>query len=123
MSSREDRLTNRTSFVRIDEFLLYIARRVTIAFGYSHAWREKRNQTFGDTSTIKQESFSDGSVVASLVALSPSHVVIRKGDGNASIRVREKRMKRGELHGVSKIHFFYDVKMTRPLEVSPRIGQ
>jgi len=28
------------SLVRIDEFLPYIARRVTIAFGYSHAWRE-----------------------------------------------------------------------------------
>ena len=35
-----------TSFVRIDEFLPYIARRVTIAFGYNSAWRENETRLF-----------------------------------------------------------------------------
>jgi hypothetical protein len=35
---------NRTSFVRIDEFLPYIARRVAIAFGYSNARRENETR-------------------------------------------------------------------------------
>jgi hypothetical protein len=90
-----------TSLVRIDAFLPYIARRVTIAFGYNNAWRENGTKVFGDTSAIKQYSFTAAPSFQSLRAFSPSPVVILKGDSNASIRVWQKRMKPGERQQVS----------------------
>jgi len=62
---------------------------------------ERTKQTLGDTSTVKQYSFSGGSVVAKSCCALSSNVVIRKGDSNASIRVLEKLMKLGELLEVS----------------------
>jgi hypothetical protein len=70
LSSREDRLTTLTSFVQIDEFLPYIARRVTIAFGYNNAGRENETRLLETRAQSSNIRSALGASLQSFLALS-----------------------------------------------------
>ena len=94
----ENLISGVVTLARIAECLPYPSRRVTIAFGYNRAWRKERDQAF-----FRHWHYSFTARVAvckPLVSSSCSKSLYSKADSNALIRVWEKRMKSGELHGV-----------------------
>jgi len=67
-----------TSFVRIDEVLPYIARRVTIAFGYNNTWRENETRLLETRAPSNNIGSAVGASLQSFLSVTRRHTQRRQ---------------------------------------------